>query len=52
MQPTLSKQKFNYSLLYLLGLEDQFNAKEDAFVHLDRLDLCNMIAPILGGEYL
>ena len=32
---TASKQKFNYSFLYLLGLENQFSARKDAVVHLD-----------------
>ena len=33
----LREQKFDYSLFYfiLLGLEDEFSATEDAFVHLD-----------------
>ena len=33
--PTVRKQKFHYSFLYLLGLEDQFSATEDVIVHLD-----------------
>ena len=28
-------RKFDYSFLYLLGLEDQFSTTEDAIVHLD-----------------
>ena len=35
LKPTVSKQKFDCSFLYLLGLEDQFSATEDAVVHLD-----------------
>ena len=35
LQITVSRQKFDYSFLYLLALEDQFNATEDAVVHLD-----------------
>ena len=34
-QTNVSKQKFDYSFLYLLALEDQFNAMEYAVVHLD-----------------
>ena len=34
-QPTVSKQKFDYSFLNLLDFEDQFSAMEDAVVHLD-----------------
>ena len=33
------KQKFDYSFLNLLGLEDQFSATEDVVVHLDNNDL-------------
>ena len=32
---TVRKQEFDYSFLYLLGLEDQFSATQDAVVHLD-----------------
>ena len=41
----MSKQKFDYSFLYLLGLEDQFSAAKDTFVHLDTnvpLELLNV----------
>ena len=31
----MSKQKFDYSFLHLLGLEGQFTATKDAVVHLD-----------------
>ena len=34
MRATVSKQKFDYSFLYLLGLEDQFSATKNV-VHLD-----------------
>ena len=33
--PTVSKQKFDYSFLCLLGLEDQIGTTEDIVVHLD-----------------
>ena len=32
--PTVSKQKFDYRFLYLLGLEDQFSASKDAFEYI------------------
>ena len=31
----VSKQMFDYSFPYLLGLEDQFSATEDTVVYLD-----------------
>ena len=34
MRATASKQMFDYSFLYLLGLEDQFSGTEDVVVHL------------------
>ena len=51
----MSKQKFDYSFLYLLGLEDQCSSTEDAVVYLDTLlDLLRMISPISeerSGDY-
>ena len=43
----------DYSFLYLLDLENQFRATENAVVHLHveyLLDLRNRIAPIFEGE--
>ena len=31
----MSKQKFDYSFLNLVGLKDQFSASEDSIVYLD-----------------
>ena len=52
----LSKQKFDYSFPYLLGLEDQFSAMEDGIVHLQLckyrypLNLHSVIAPVFRSE--
>ena len=41
----------HYSFLYILGLEDQFSATEDAVVHLDHfLYLCRFIASALESK--
>ena len=34
-QLSVRRQKFDYTFLYSLGLEDQFSAMEDAVVHPD-----------------
>ena len=34
MRVTVSKLKYDYNFLYLLGLEDEFSATKDAVVHL------------------
>ena len=46
MHATVSKQKFDYSFLYLIGFEDQFSATEDTVVHLNTLDVLNVIGPV------
>ena len=59
-QPTVSKQKFDYTHVHVvfaiyLALEDQLSAPEDVVVHLHcryHLDLRSVIVPIFRRKYL
>ena len=44
------KQKFDYSFLYLLGLEDLFSATEDVVVHLDTFGSPQHDSACFGGK--
>ena len=49
-QPTVSKQKFNYSFLYLLDFEDNFNAADDVEIfwspHFSLTDSADTISEV------
>ena len=49
MRATVSKQKFSYSVLYILGLEDQFSATKDVVVHLDIFESSQHDSACFGG---
>ena len=49
-QPTVSTEKFDYCFPYLVGLEDQFSASEDAVVHLDTFMPYKYLGVILASN--